>query len=126
MRKLLMLNTGFKDYVGQGDPEEFDRGTSMVLYNAREIVNTNVPLPQPGGGLSMQKVTSVQSIGINRTGVTLKLKPVLMQELKGKAEETMYKMIEICEKDELEHRAQDAGLTLPSRGGQLPQPPKRT
>jgi hypothetical protein len=87
-----------------------DDGKTVELEEARFLQTMHLPTPQ-GIAQNIQFVP----IGLNRGAIKLRTKVVFFYD--PKQEENGFKeflhQLEVCEKNEVEHRAKDAGIETP-------------
>lgn len=105
---------GKTDMTDEEVQQAVDKGQVIKLEEARYLQSIHLPTPA-GIAQSIQIVP----IGLNRSHITLRTKVVYFYD--PQQEEAGYKellhQMEVCEKNEVEHRAKDAGIETPGSGG---------
>ena len=98
----------------EGLREAIDDNLTIELEEARFLQTMHLPTP---AGIA-QNIQCVP-IGLNRSAIKLYTKVAFFYD--PQQEEAGYKellhQIEVCERNEVEHRAKDAGIETPGSGG---------
>lgn len=121
-KRWIIISNGVpqREIVGKTDLDDdmltqaVDEGKLIELTEARYLQSIHLPTPA-GIAQSIQVVP----IGLNRSHITMKTKVVYFYD--PKQEDAGYRellhQMEVCEKNEVEHRAKDAGIETPGSGG---------